>query len=93
MVFINPIFSEIRAANIYDRAARKLEAAKRDAEAVKRHAQQLAATQEEIIKQRQRSWSARLKRIAGALISSTTGAFTGGIGERAAQEAVNDLFD
>jgi hypothetical protein len=82
-----------REAAEREAAEKKLEAAKRDAEAVKRHAQKLAATQEEIIKQRQRSWSARLKRIAGALISSTTGAFTGGIGERAAEEAVNDLFD
>jgi len=76
-----------------DYAQRKLAAAQKEAEAMKRHAQDLAAAEEQALKQRERSWGSRLKRIVGATVSAAGGAFLGGVGERAGQEAADALFD
>lgn len=71
---------------------KKLAAAQAEAENIKRHAEKLAAVEKEALDQRQNSWSQRLKGIVGATITAATGAFTGGIGTRAGQEAANALF-
>ena len=59
---------------------------------MKRHADKLAATEKDALEQRKNSWGNRLKSIVGATVSAATGAFTGGIGTRAGQEAANAIF-
>lgn len=71
---------------------KKLAEAQAEAENIKRHAEKLAAVEKEALDQRQNSWSARLKKIVGSTISAATGAFTGGIGTRAGEEAADALF-
>jgi len=74
-------------------AAKKLAAAQADAENMKQHAEKLAATEKDALEQRKNSWGNRLKSIVGATVSAATGAFAGGIGARAGEEAVNAVFN
>lgn len=85
--------AEERRAAEEEYAQKKMAEAQADAEAVKRQADRLAATEQEALEQRQKSWGNRLKSIVGATLSAATGAFTGGIGTRAGQEAASALFD
>ena len=85
------VASERQAAE-EEYAAKKTAEAQAEADAMKRHADKLAAVDQQALEQRQNSWSSRLKAIVGATISATTGAFTGGVGTRAGQEAANALF-
>ncbi len=73
-------------------AAKKTAAAQAEAEAMRRQADKLAAVEKDALEQRKNSWGNRLKSIVGATISATTGAFTGGLGTRAGQEAANAIF-
>jgi hypothetical protein len=75
-----------------EESAKKMALAQAEADAMRAQAQQLAAAEQEALEQRQNSWGNRLKRLAGATISSTVGAFTGGIGTEAANRAVNEIF-
>jgi len=85
--------AEERRAAEEEYGQKKMAEAQADADAVKRQSERLAATEQEALEQRQKSWGNRLKSIVGATISAATGAFTGGIGTRAGQEAANALFD
>jgi FtsZ-binding cell division protein ZapB len=85
------VASERQAAE-EEYAAKKTAAAQAEAEAMKRHADKLAATEKDALEQRKNSWVNRLKSIVGATVSAATGAFTGGIGTRAGQEAANAIF-
>lgn len=73
-------------------AAKKTAAAQAEADAMKRHADKLASVEKDALEQRKNSWGNRLKSIVGATVSAATGAFTGGIGTRAGQEAANAIF-
>jgi len=73
-------------------AAKKIQAAKAEAEAIRQFAKRLAAAQDEALKQRENGWGKRLKKIVGATITATSGAFFGGIGSQAAQIAVSAIF-
>jgi hypothetical protein len=73
-------------------AAKKTSDAQAEAENMKRHADKLASTEQEALEQRKNSWGSRLKSIVGATVSAATGAFTGGVGARAGEEAVNAIF-
>ena len=86
------VASEREAAE-QEYAAKKTAAAQAEAEAMKRHADKLAATEKDALEQRKNSWVNRLKSIVGATVSAATGAFTGGIGTRAGQEAANAIFE
>lgn len=72
--------------------AKKLAAAQAEADAVKKQAERLAAAEKEALDQRQNSWSSRLKSIVGSTLSAAGGAFLGGIGSAAGQEAADALF-
>lgn len=85
--------AEERRAAEEEYGQKKMAEAQADADAVKRQSERLAATEQEALEQRQKSWGNRLKSIVGATISAATGAFTGGIGTRAGQEAANALFE
>lgn len=76
-----------------EKAARDLAKAQADADAMRAQAQRLAAAEEEALAQRENSWGNRLKRIVGGTLSTTIGAFTGGIGAEAGQRAANAVFD
>lgn len=86
------VASERQAAE-EEYAAKKTAAAQAEADAMKRHADKLAATEKDALEQRKNSWVNRLKSIVGATVSAATGAFTGGIGTRAGQEAANAIFE
>lgn len=73
-------------------AAKKAAEATAEADAMKSNADKIAAAEKEALEQRQNSWGARLKTIVGSLVSATTGAFTGGLGAKAGEEAVNAVF-
>ncbi len=74
-------------------AARKSAAAQAEAEAVRKQAERLAAADQEAIEQRKNSWSGRLKSILCTTIGATSGAFLGGVGARAGEEAARAVFD
>jgi len=74
-------------------AAKKLADAQAEAARVKRHAQALADVEKEALKQAENSWGNRLKRVAGATVSSAGGAFLGGIGSEAGRRAANEVFE
>jgi len=74
-------------------AAKKLSAAQADADNMKQHAEKLAASEKDALEQRENSWGNRLKSIVGATVSAATGAFAGGVGARAGEEAVSAIFD
>jgi len=74
-------------------ANEKLAAAQEEAEAMKRQAEKLAATDAEALEQRKNSWGAKCKQILAGTISATVGGFTGAVGSRAADEAVNAIFN
>ena len=86
------VAAERRAAE-EEYAAKKKAAADKEAAAMKAHAAELAAVEKEALEQRKRSWGNRIKRIFGSVISSTGGAFLGGIGERAGAEASDAIFN
>jgi phage-related minor tail protein len=73
-------------------SARKLEAANAEAEALKAQANKIAAVEKEAIEQSKNTWGSRIKNIIGATVSAAGGAFFGGIGARAGEEAVNAVF-
>lgn len=73
-------------------AAKKLAAAQAEAEAIKRQAQSLAAVEKSALEQRQNSWGAKIKSVVGATITAASGAFSGGVGTRAGEEAVKAIF-
>ncbi len=85
--------AEERRAAEEDYAARKLAVAQKEAEGMKLHAQELASVEAQALKQRERTWGARLKRIVGATVSAAGGALIGEVGSRAGQEAADALFD
>lgn len=72
--------------------ARKMAAAQADADAMRTQAQKLAAVEGEALAQRENSWGNRIKRIIGGTLSVGLGAFTGGIGVKAGQQAADELF-
>ncbi|MBA4387225.1 MAG: hypothetical protein C0404_04540 [Verrucomicrobia bacterium] len=82
-----------REAAERDEAARKQEAASAEAEALKAQANKIAAVEKEAIEQSKDTWGARLNNIIGSTVSAAGGAFFGGIGARAGQEAVRAIFD
>lgn len=85
--------AEERKAAEEEYAQKKAAEAQADAEAVKRQADRLAAVDQQAQEQRQKSWGNRLKSIVASTIGAATGAFTGGIGTRAGQEAAAAVFD
>ena len=85
--------AEERRAAEEEFAAKKLAQAQADAEAMRHQAEQLASAEQEALEQRKNSWGNRLKSIVSATIGAATGAFTGGIGTRAGQEAANAIFN
>ncbi len=85
------IAAERRAAE-EDAAEKKLARAEAEAEAMKKQAEKLAAAEKEAMEQRRNSWGQRIKGVVCATISAATGAFTGGLGARAADEALNAIF-
>jgi len=84
--------SDEREAAEEEYASKKLAAATAEAEAMKRQAEKLAAVEKDALEQREKSWGNRLKSIVGATVSAGVGAFTGGVGARAGEEAVNAIF-
>lgn len=73
-------------------ASRKLEAANADAAALTAQANKIAAVEKDAIEQSKNTWGSRIKNILGATVSAAGGAFFGGIGARAGEEAVNAVF-
>ena len=86
------VASERQAAE-QEYASKKLSAAQAEAEAIKRQAQTLADVEKDALEQRKNSWNARIKSIVGTTISATTSAFLGGIGAKAAEEAIEAIFE
>ena len=73
--------------------ASKVEAkAQAEADAVKRQAERLAATEEEALEQRKNSFKAKAVKVLAGVAEATVSGFTGAIGGRAADEAVNAIF-
>lgn len=73
--------------------ASKVEAeAEAEAEAKKRQAERLAATDEEALEQRKNSFKAKAVKVLAGVAEATVSGFTGAIGGRAADEAVNAIF-
>ena len=66
--------------------------AQAEAEAVKRQAERLAATDEEALEQRKNSFKSKAVKVLAGVAEATVGGFTGAIGARAADEAVNAIF-
>ncbi|MDD5708133.1 MAG: hypothetical protein PHR35_19620 [Kiritimatiellae bacterium] len=75
-----------------EQAAKKTAAAQAEAEAVRKQAERLAAVEQEAIEQRKNSWSGRLKSLLCTTIGATSGAFLGGVGARAGEEAAEAVF-
>jgi hypothetical protein len=73
-------------------AAKKLAAAQAEAAAMKHQAEQLAAVEKEALDQRQYQWSTRLKKLVGNTAGAFGGAFLGGMGARAAEEAIDSVW-
>lgn len=90
-IAMQQIAEERRAAE-EEYAQKKQAEAQADAEAVRRQAERMAAADQLAQEQRQKSWGNRLKKIVGSTVSAATGAFTGGIGTRAGEEAANAIF-
>jgi hypothetical protein len=67
-------------------------AAEADAEAMKQHAERLAASEEEATKQRERSWSNKIKGVVGTLASTFVGSVTSPISAQLAEKAVETVF-
>ena len=76
-----------------DYATKKTQQAEAEAEAYKKWSEAMAQADKDALEQRQNSWQAKLKGIAGALVSSTVGAFTGGVGTRAGEKLAKAIFD
>ncbi len=72
--------------------AKKLAAAEAEAAAMVAQAERLAATEEEAMKQRERSWGNKIKGVVGTLVSTFTGAVTGSMSTALAEQAVANLF-
>lgn len=73
-------------------AQKKLAAAQAEAQAMKSQAEELAAVEQQAMEQRQRSWSNRLKGLVGTAAGAFGGAFLGGIGSRAGEEAITAVW-
>jgi hypothetical protein len=73
-------------------AKEQLAKAQAEADAMRSQAEKMAAAEQEALAQRQNSFGNRLKRVVGATVSAAGGAFFGGVGARAGQEAVNAIF-
>jgi hypothetical protein len=73
-------------------AQKKLAAAQADAEAVKHQAERLAGVEKEALDQRKHSWGNRLKSVVSAGVTAAGGAFFGGVGAEAGQQAANAIF-
>lgn len=73
-------------------AQKKAAFAAAEAENIKRHAEKLAANEQQALEQRQNSWAAKIKGVIGSTISAGSGAFFGGVGQRAGEEAAKELF-
>lgn len=82
-----------REAEEQEYAAKKLAAAQAEADNMRRQAEKLAATEAEALEQRKNGWGAKIKAVVGATVTATVGGFTGAIGARAADEAVNAIFN
>ena len=82
-----------REAEEQESAAKKLAAAQAEADNMRRQAEKLAATEAEALEQRKNGWGAKIKAVVGATVTATVGGFTGAIGARAADEAVNAIFN
>ncbi|MCZ7591815.1 MAG: hypothetical protein M5U15_06525 [Kiritimatiellae bacterium] len=73
--------------------ASRMEArAQAEAEAKTRQAERLAATEEEALEQRRNSFKAKAVGVLAGVAGATVSGFTGAIGGRAADEAVNAIF-
>ena len=73
-------------------AARRMAEAQADADAMRAQAQRQAAAESEAMAQRENSFGSRIKRVVGATVSASVGAFTGGIGAEAGRRAAEELF-
>ncbi|MDD2241367.1 MAG: hypothetical protein PHO14_06025 [Kiritimatiellae bacterium] len=81
-----------REAAEQEYAAKKAAAAQAEADNMRRQAEKLASVEAEALEQRKNSWGNRLKSILGATVQAAVGGFTGGVGTRAASEAVDAIF-
>lgn len=73
-------------------AAQRKAKAEADAEAFKKHCEDLAKAEKDALEQQQNSWQAKVKGIVGSLISSSVGAFTGGVGTQAGEKMAEKVF-
>lgn len=81
-----------RQAAEQDLAARRMAEAQADADAMRAQAQRQAAAESEAMAQRENSFGSRIKRVIGATVSASVGAFTGGVGAEAGRRAAEELF-
>lgn len=81
-----------REAAEQEYAAKEAAAAQAEADNMRRQAEKLASVEAEALEQRKNSWGNRLKSILGATVQAAVGGVTGGIGARAASEAVDAIF-
>lgn len=85
------VASERQAAES-EYAAKVQAAAQAEAANLQKHADRLSASEKEAFEQRQKSFGNRLKNVVSATIGAATGAFTGGVGARAGQAAVDAIW-
>ena len=71
---------------------KKLALAQAEAENMKKQAEALVQAEKDALEERKNGWAQRLKTILGSTISAATGAFTGTVGQEAAQRAADALF-
>lgn len=85
------VAAERRAAE-EEYAQKKLASAQAEAEAMKRQAEELASVEQQALEQRQKSWGNRIKNLFGTAAGAFGGAFLGGIGAAAGEEAIDAVW-
>lgn len=75
-----------------DYAAQRKSRAEAEAEAFKKHSEELAKADKDALEQQQNGWQSKIKGIVGSLISSSVGAFTGGVGTQAGEKLAQKVF-
>lgn len=75
-----------------DYAAQRKSKAEAEAEAFKKHSEELAKADKDALEQQQNGWQSKIKGIVGSLISSSVGAFTGGVGTQAGEKLAQKVF-
>lgn len=81
-----------RTAAEAEYAAKVQARATAEAANLKKHADRLSSAEKEAFEQRKKSFGNRLKNVVSATVGAATGAFSGGIGARAGQAAVNSIW-